>query len=86
MSKFRLPAALACMFLIATPSLVSAHNCKCRNRDGRYYELGQSVCLNVDGRSYLARCEMKLNVSSWTPIDDGCPVTQRMSFDQTGTL
>jgi hypothetical protein len=33
-------------------------------------------CLNVDGRRFLARCEMKLNVSSWTKVDDGCPVSE----------
>lgn len=38
------------------------------------YELGQMSCLHVDGKSYLARCEMKLNVSSWTKVEDTCPV------------
>jgi len=42
------------------------------------FQLGQTSCLRVDGGSYLARCEMKLNVSSWTKIQDGCPVTQRV--------
>jgi hypothetical protein len=41
------------------------------------FELGQTSCLRVDGGSYLARCEMKLNVSSWTKIQEGCPVTER---------
>ncbi len=56
------------------PALADAHNCKCRNR-GVMFQLGQTSCLRVDGGSYLARCEMKLNVSSWTKIQDGCPVT-----------
>ena len=60
------------------PTLADAHNCKCRNR-GVLFELGQTSCLRVDGGSYLARCEMKLNVSSWTRIQDGCPVTERTS-------
>ena len=59
------------------PALADAHNCKCRNR-GVVFELGETSCLRVDGGSYLARCEMKLNVSSWTKIQDGCPVTERM--------
>ncbi|AHK03062.1 hypothetical protein X971_3201 [Agrobacterium tumefaciens LBA4213 (Ach5)] len=47
------------------------------------FELGQTSCLRVDGGSYLARCEMKLNVSSWTRIQDGCPVTERMQQQMT---
>ncbi len=58
------------------PAVADAHNCKCRNR-GVMFELGQTSCLRVDGGSYLARCEMKLNVSSWTKILEGCPVTER---------
>lgn len=58
--------------VVATPA--GAHNCKCRNR-GTYFQLGETSCLRVDGASYLARCEMKLNVSSWTKIQEGCPVT-----------
>ena len=58
------------------PALADAHNCKCRNR-GAMFELGETSCLHVDGGSYLARCEMKLNVSSWTKIQDGCPVTEK---------
>lgn len=59
------------------PTMADAHNCKCRNR-GVLFELGQTACLKVDGGTYLARCEMKLNVSSWTRIQEGCPVTERM--------
>ncbi len=59
-----------------TATVADAHNCKCRNR-GVMFELGQTSCLRVDGGSYLARCEMKLNVSSWTKIEGGCPVTER---------
>ena len=62
--------------LALIPALADAHTCKCRNR-GVMFELGQISCLNVDGGSYLARCEMKLNVSSWTKIQEGCPVTER---------
>ena len=57
------------------PGLADAHNCQCRNR-GVMFELGETSCLHVDGGSYLARCEMKLNVSSWTKVGDGCPVTE----------
>ncbi|WP_421366797.1 hypothetical protein [Agrobacterium tumefaciens] len=68
--------------LALIPTLADAHNCKCRNR-GVMFELGQTSCLRVDGGSYLARCEMKFNVSSWTRIQDGCPVTERMQQQMT---
>lgn len=63
--------------VLLVPALADAHNCKCRNR-GTMFELGETSCLHVDGGSYLARCEMKLNVSSWTKIQDGCPVTENV--------
>ena len=67
---------VAAALLAAVPLAdASAHNCRCRNR-GVMFELGQTSCLHVDGRNYLARCEMKLNVSSWTEIAAECPVTR----------
>ena len=72
----RLEVLMPGLALALVPALSDAHNCKCRNR-GVMFELGETSCLNVDGGSYLARCEMKLNVSSWTKLQDGCPVTER---------
>lgn len=70
----RLGMLLPGVAVLLVPAFADAHNCKCRNR-GVMFELGETSCLRVDGRSYLARCEMKLNVSSWTEVQDGCPVT-----------
>ncbi|EYR84385.1 hypothetical protein P9A16_19905 [Shinella sp. 838] len=72
----RIGVLVAGLAMALTPTMADAHNCKCRNR-GVMFELGQTACLRVDGGSYLARCEMKLNVSSWTRIQEGCPVTER---------
>jgi len=65
---------MPCLAMALLPAIADAHNCKCRNR-GTMFQLGETSCLRVDGRNYLARCEMKLNVSSWTEVQDGCPVT-----------
>jgi hypothetical protein len=65
---------MPCLAIALLPAIADAHNCKCRNR-GTLFKLGETSCLRVDGRNYLARCEMKLNVSSWTEVQDGCPVT-----------
>ncbi|MDZ7928088.1 MAG: hypothetical protein U5L46_14035 [Agrobacterium sp.] len=73
----RLGVLVSGLAVALIPALADAHNCKCRNR-GVMFELGQTSCLKVDGGSYLARCEMKLNVSSWTRLQDGCPVTERV--------
>jgi hypothetical protein len=69
----RLGVIVPAMAALLIPVIAEAHNCKCRNR-GVMFGLGETSCLHVDGRSYLARCEMKLNVSSWTEVQDGCPV------------
>lgn len=66
---------LSLAFALGAAAGADAHNCTCRNRDGSRYQLGQVACLHVDGKSFLARCEMKLNVSSWTKVQDGCPVS-----------
>ena len=49
--------------------------CFCTNR-GERVELGGVVCLKVDGREFLARCEMSLNNPSWRWQSDGCPLTR----------
>lgn len=59
-----------------------AARCTCRNRDGTRYEHGALVCLNVDGRKYLARCEMALNVPNWKKVQEGCPVASNQSRPQ----
>jgi hypothetical protein len=79
----RLGLLVAGLAVVMIPALADAHNCKCRNR-GVMFELGETSCLHVDGGSYLARCEMKLNVSSWTKIEDGCPVTANALPETTG--
>ena len=63
------------VLLCASAFTADAHNCRCRNR-GVMFDLGQTSCLHVDGRNYMARCEMKLNVSSWTKVEDGCPISR----------
>lgn len=57
--------------------------CTCRNRDGSRHSLGSFVCLNVDGRRYLARCEMALNVPNWKKIQDSCPLAVGPSLMQS---
>jgi len=44
----------------------------CINR-GHRIEMGDLSCLRVDGRVFLARCDMSLNNPVWRTIQDSCP-------------
>ena len=47
-------------------------DCFCTDKQGARIELGESICLFVDGRAFMARCEMSLNVPMWRQTGDGC--------------
>ena len=53
-------------------SLPDYPDCYCTDRTGQRVELGDSICLVVDGRVFLARCEMSLNNPIWRELSDGC--------------
>ena len=46
--------------------------CYCTDTDGERVELGREICLFVDGRAFMARCEMALNNPIWRDIGAGC--------------
>ncbi|APG84214.1 hypothetical protein [Sinorhizobium americanum] len=70
-----LALSLAAAAMVAESAAASPpdRRCTCRNRDGTKYELGQTACIRVGGISYMARCEMNLNVTTWKKVRDGCP-------------
>ncbi len=47
-------------------------DCFCTDKTGERIELGQSICLNVNGRRFTARCEMSQNVPMWREQQEGC--------------
>ena len=47
-------------------------DCFCTDTQGDRVELGQVICLFVDGRRFMARCEMSLNVPMWREQSKGC--------------
>ncbi len=47
-------------------------DCYCTDRNGARVELGQSICLQVDGRMFTAQCQMSLNVPMWREVAAGC--------------
>jgi len=66
------------LLLAATPALSDATiggktvECYCTDSTGARVELGEMICLRVDGRMFMARCAMSLNVPIWRKVSDGC--------------
>ena len=46
--------------------------CYCTDSAGARVELGETICLQVDGRMFMAQCQMSLNVPMWREIQQGC--------------
>ncbi len=69
---------LLALLLLATPASAEgpsgskALDCYCTNSTGGRVELGESICLTVDGRSFTAQCQMSLNVPMWREIRPNC--------------
>ena len=49
-----------------------AVECYCTDRSGARVELGETICLHVDGRMFMAQCQMSLNVPMWREVEQGC--------------
>ncbi len=47
-------------------------DCYCTDKTGKRVELGEYICLQVDGRMFMAQCQMSLNVPMWREISPGC--------------
>ena len=46
--------------------------CYCTDRSGTRVELGETICMQVDGRLFMAQCQMSLNVPMWREVEQGC--------------
>lgn len=68
----------ASLILTSPPALADATiggktvECYCTNKTGSRLELGDMTCLHVDGKMFMAQCQMSLNVPMWRKISDGC--------------
>lgn len=47
-------------------------DCYCTDTSGSRVELGETICLQVDGRMFMAQCQMSLNVPMWREVQAGC--------------
>ncbi|MDX8478006.1 hypothetical protein RFN28_05855 [Mesorhizobium sp. VK24D] len=62
------PIGLALAFAAPAPTFAQA--CLA---NGKSFKVGETACLTVAGESHLARCDMVLNNTSWTKVNDTCP-------------
>lgn len=66
------------LLLLAAPALADQTiggkvvDCYCTDSSGARVELGETICLQVDGRMFTAQCQMSLNVPMWRELSDGC--------------
>jgi hypothetical protein len=72
MARFAPLALVAC--LIAGPAAAAGPGgeCYCRDGHGGRAELGDVICLNVNGRAFLAQCQMASNVTAWKDLKRPC--------------
>lgn len=56
---------------VTTPS-GAVIDCYCTDSTGGRVELEEVICLYVDGRAFMARCEMSLNNPMWRPTGEAC--------------
>ena len=66
-------------FVLASPVLADVTSpsgktveCYCTDKAGSRIELGQTICLQVDGRMFMAQCQMSLNSPMWREVEEGC--------------
>ena len=58
-------------------------DCYCTDKTGSRVELGQTICLHVDGRMFMAQCQMSLNVPMWREVQKGCLSSRLQDLDPT---
>jgi len=73
--------AALCLSLITLPAIAAAQeartpskaeDCYCTDSNHQRIELGQTICLQVGGRMFMAQCQMSLNVPMWREVQQGC--------------
>ncbi|MCZ7675478.1 MAG: hypothetical protein M5U35_05845 [Roseovarius sp.] len=67
-----LPLALAVPALADGTYNGKTVDCYCTDSTGGRVELGETICLHVDGKSFMAQCQMSLNNPMWRKVGDGC--------------
>ena len=60
--------------LAAPPAMAQKKtvDCYCTDAKRSRIELGETICMQVDGRMFMAQCQMSLNVPMWREVQEGC--------------
>ncbi len=74
--------ALALLATAAAPHAAAAHTCTCKYKGGDAKQ-GETACIKTTTGNTLARCEMVLNNSSWTVLNQPCDVEQSTRTEPT---
>ena len=53
-------------------------DCYCTDRNHNRVELGETICLQVDGRMFMAQCQMSLNVPMWREVQKRAACLQQL--------
>ena len=79
--------AIALVLLVAMPASADVigpggkvQDCYCTDTSGSRVELGETICLQVDGRMFMAQCQMSLNVPMCREVQEGCLSTRLQSL------
>lgn len=64
--------------ILAQPALADYNlngkiiDCYCTDSQGARVDVGETICMHVDGRSFMAQCQMSLNVPIWREVSPAC--------------
>lgn len=47
-------------------------DCYCTDKQRNRVEIGETICMQVDGRMFMAQCQMSLNSPMWREVQEGC--------------
>lgn len=57
---------------IAAGAQQKTTECYCTDKSGARIELGETICMSVDGRQFMAQCQMSLNNPMWREVSPEC--------------
>jgi len=64
-----------CAASIATAQTFAYPDCYCTDSRGARVDLGDQACLTINGRSFMAVCDMSLNNPIWRYSETPCPMS-----------
>ncbi|PJE25929.1 hypothetical protein SAMN06297129_2271 [Pseudooceanicola antarcticus] len=56
--------------------------CYCTDSRGARIELGETICMSVGGRSFLAQCQMSLNNPMWREVGPSCLSSRNLETER----